>query len=172
MHNLSSLVHKRKGNLQHEIDFQHHHTDFRLDDADLEVGKEERLSTILSLQSKSLTQSEIARKLCVNQSTISRELELLRKTASKKLKQYLKEDIPFEFLRLLKGSDELIKTTWQMVDDKQVSCKEKYNLLNLLDSLYTKRLQLIIGGNPRDGGPLNVKSCLNDLSSEDLYPKY
>lgn len=47
----------------------------------LEIARENRLSKIISLYSKGLTQSEIAEKMKVNQSTVSRDLQYLQHEA-------------------------------------------------------------------------------------------
>jgi len=135
---------------------------------DLELDKEQRLSLILSLHSKGLTQTEIAMKLRINQSTISRDLQFIKQESRKTLERYLDKDIPFEFMRILKGFDEMIRTIWEMVETDQITCKEKYHLLNLLDMVYTKRLQLILGGEPRQGGSLNLQGCLGTMRLNGL----
>jgi hypothetical protein len=135
---------------------------------DLELDKEHRLSLILSLHSKGLTQTEIAIKLRINQSTISRDLQLIKQESRRRLQHYLDKDIPFEFLRILKGFDDIIKTTWETIENSQVSCKEKYMLLSLLDMVYTKKLQLMIGGDPKKGGGLNLAGSLSDMRINEL----
>jgi DNA-binding NarL/FixJ family response regulator len=71
----------------------------------IDIEKENRLSKIISLFSKGLTQSEIAQELNVDQSTISRDLQLLKQEAKKKIEKYLNEDILFEYLRYIAGSN-------------------------------------------------------------------
>jgi DNA-binding NarL/FixJ family response regulator len=61
--------------------------------APIDIEKENRLSKIISLYSKGLTQSEIAQEIGVDQSTISRDLQLLKHEARKKIEKYLNEDI-------------------------------------------------------------------------------
>ena len=135
---------------------------------DLEFDKEQRLSLILSLHSKGLTQTEIAIKLRINQSTISRDLQLMKQESRRKLQHYVDKEIPFEFLRILKGYDDIIRTTWETIECSQISCKEKYMLLSLLDMVYTKRLQLMIGGDPNKGRGLNLAGSLSDMRINEL----
>ena len=59
----------------------------------LDIARENRLSQIIALYSKGLTQSEIAQKMNVNQSTISRDLQYLQQEAQKNIWKYLNEDI-------------------------------------------------------------------------------
>lgn len=139
---------------------------------DLEVNKEQRLSIVLALHSKGLTQYEIARKLRLNQSTISRDLQAMRQESRRKLEKQLVDDIPFEFLKILKGLDEIIKTTWETIETSEITCKEKYQMLSLIDMVYTKRLQIMIGGDPRDGGGLNLQSSLASIRADELCQPY
>jgi len=67
----------------------------------IDIEKENRLSRIISLYSKGFTQSEIAQKLDVDQSTISRDLQFIKQEAKRTIEKYLNEDILFEYLRYL-----------------------------------------------------------------------
>lgn len=81
----------------------------------IDVEKENRLAKIISLLSKGLTQSEIAQEIGVDQSTISRDLQYLRQEAKKKIEKYLNEDILFEYLRYIAGSNEVTRYLWEIV---------------------------------------------------------
>ena len=54
----------------------------------LDIEKENRLSRIVSLYSKGLTQVEIAQELGVDQSTVSRDLQFIKQEAKKKIVMY------------------------------------------------------------------------------------
>jgi DNA-directed RNA polymerase specialized sigma subunit len=51
----------------------------------LDIEKENRLTRIISLYSKGLTQVEIAQELGVDQSTVSRDLQFIKQEAKKKI---------------------------------------------------------------------------------------
>ena len=112
----------------------------------IDIEKENRLSRIISLLSKGLTQSEIAQELNVDQSTISRDLQLLKQEAKKKIEKYLNEDILFEYLRYIAGSNEVTRHLWEIVQNQKTPTKDKTNALSLLMQFYNKRLELLIGG--------------------------
>jgi Trp operon repressor len=112
----------------------------------IDIEKENRLSKIISLLSKGLTQSEIAQELNVDQSTISRDLQLLKQEAKKKIEKYLNEDILFEYLRYIAGSNEVTRHLWEIVQNQKTPTKDKTNALSLLMQFYNKRLELLIGG--------------------------
>jgi hypothetical protein len=112
----------------------------------IDIEKENRLSKIISLFSKGLTQSEIAQELGVDQSTISRDLQFLKQEAKKKIEKFLNEDILFEYLRYIAGSNEVTRHLWEIVENQETLTKEKTNALSLLMQFYNKRLELLIGG--------------------------
>lgn len=129
--------------------------------------KNVRQSEILRLYSKGFTQTEIAQVLKVNQSTISRDLKEIKKESRKYIENIIAKEIPFQFSKTLTGLDEIIKSSWKIIDDndninsQKVSVKEKYDILNLLESLYFNRLRLIIGGDPKTWG----ESAMNLINS-------
>jgi transcriptional regulator with XRE-family HTH domain len=112
----------------------------------LDIQKENRLSRIISLYSKGLTQAEIAQELNVDQSTVSRDLQCIKQEGKKKIEKYLNEDILFEYLRYIAGSNEVTRKLWEIVQDERVMTKDKTNALSLLMQSYNKRLEALIGG--------------------------
>ncbi|MGI0022478.1 MAG: hypothetical protein ACRD9Q_06415, partial [Nitrososphaeraceae archaeon] len=72
----------------------------------------------MTLHSKGFSQSEIAAKLNVNQSTISRDLHEITRKARKKLDLYLREEIPNELQIYISGFNEITKNLWEIVEDK------------------------------------------------------
>jgi predicted transcriptional regulator len=103
------------------------------------------LSRILSLYSKGLTQSEIASELGIDQSTVSRDLQFIKQEAKKKIETYLNEDILFEYLRYMAGSNEVTRHLWELVQNEE-NAKDKMNALSLLMQCNNKRLEILIGG--------------------------
>ena len=75
----------------------------------LDIERENRLSKIISLYSKGLNQEEIAQDLHVDQSTVSRDLQFIKQEARKQVEKYLREDILFEYLRYMAGSNEITR---------------------------------------------------------------
>ena len=110
------------------------------------IQKENRLAQVISLYSKGLSQYEISQQLGVNQSTISRDIQFLQQEAKKKIWKYLNEDILFEYLRYIVGSNEISKNLWEIVQDKNISIKDKNNALSLLNQSYNKRLEILVKG--------------------------
>ena len=85
----------------------------------LDIEKENRLSRIISLYSKGLTQAEIAQELGVDQSTVSRDLQFIKQEAKKKIEKYLNVDILFDYLRYIAGSNEVTRELWGIVQNEK-----------------------------------------------------
>jgi hypothetical protein len=136
----------------------------------IDIEKENRLAKIISLFSKGLTQSEIAHEIGVDQSTVSRDLHFLKQEAKKRIEKYLNEDILFEYLRYIAGSNEVTRHLWEIVQSPRTSSKDKANALSLLMQSYNKRLELLIGG---PESYLKAKKSLSEIKTrenEDRYP--
>jgi len=72
-----------------------------------------RRSKVLELMSKGETsQSEIARILQVDRSTICRDVDYLRQQAKENITRYVDERLPVEYERCLVGLDSILKEAW------------------------------------------------------------
>jgi transcriptional regulator with XRE-family HTH domain len=137
--------------------------------APIDIEKENRLSKIISLYSKGLTQSEIAQEIGVDQSTISRDLQFIKQEAKKKIEKYLNEDILFEYLRYIAGSNGVTRHLWEIVQNQRSSNKDKTNALSLLMQFYNKRLELLIGG---PESYLKAKKNLSEIKTRENENRY
>lgn len=129
-----------------------------------------RQAKVLMLHSKGFSQSEIARQLNVNQSTISRDLAEIRNKARKSLDTYVKEEIPNEFQIYISGLNQIIKNLWEIVEDKQnpkISVKDRAYILSLLMQCYSKRIEMLIGGPDSD---MNARKHMNKIHLDEKYP--
>src|ERR687887_2311113 len=130
----------------------------------LDIEKENRLSKIITLYSKGLTQAEIAQELGVDQSTISRDLQFIKQEAKKKIEKYLNEDILFEYLRYIAGSNEVTRELWGIVQNEKTVTKDKMNALSLLMQSYNKRLEMLIGG---PESYMNAKKSISEIKFQE-----
>jgi predicted transcriptional regulator len=130
----------------------------------LDIEKENRLSRIISLYSKGLTQTEIAQELGVDQSTVSRDLQFIKQEAKKKIEKYLNEDILFEYLRYIAGSNEVTRKLWEIVQNERIMTKDKMNALSLLTQSYNKRLEMLIGG---PESYMNAKRSVSEIKFQE-----
>jgi transcriptional regulator len=121
--------------------------------------------------SKGISQSEIAKKLKINQSTVSRDLDEIRKKARSSLDLYLKDEIPNEFQNYICGLNEIIKNLWEIVEDKQnlkISIRDRTYVLSLLMQCYSKRIEMLVGGPDSD---MNAKKHMRDIQINERYPQ-
>lgn len=130
----------------------------------LDIDKENRLSRIISLHSKGLTQEEIAQELDVDQSTVSRDLQFIKQEAKKKIEKYLNEDILFEYLRYIAGSNEVTRKLWEIVQNERTLTKDKTNALSLLMQSYNKRLEVLMGG---PESYMNAKKNVSEIKFQE-----
>jgi predicted transcriptional regulator len=133
--------------------------------AALDIEKENRLSKVISLYSKGLNQEEIAQELHVDQSTVSRDLHFIKHEARKQIERYLREDILFEYLRYMAGSNEITRELWEIVQDENSTTKEKTNALSILMQSYNSRLQTLTAG---PESYMNIKKSLSEIDLQRL----
>jgi DNA-binding CsgD family transcriptional regulator len=114
------------------------------------IEMENRQAKVVALYSRGMTQSEIAEKLGVNQSTISRDLQIIRAQARRQLETYLTRDIPFEFHRYMTTTDQIAKKFWEIAEDKETADRNKIVALRLLMDCCSKRIDMLVGG-PESG---------------------
>ncbi len=107
---------------------------------------EGRRAKVIALYSKGLNQAEIAEKLGVNQSTVSRDLQEMRKQSRKEIEKHVIKDALFEFYRWAAGMDEVTKKAWEIVEDEKAAHKSKMAALTFLVRCYNRRLETMVGG--------------------------
>jgi len=131
----------------------------------LDIEKENRLSKVISLYSKGVSQEEIAHELHVDQSTVSRDLHFIKHEARKQIERYLREDILFEYMRYMAGSNEVTRKLWQIVQNENSTTKEKTNALSILMQSYNSRLQTLTAG---PESYMNIKKSLSEIDLQRL----
>jgi len=139
-------------------------------DSDQDIEHQDRLAKVLMYHSKGFSQSEIAHKLSVNQSTVSRDLEEIRKKARSSLDLYIVDEIPKEFQIYISGLNEIIKNLWEIVEDKKnpkISTRDRTYVLSLLMQCYSKRIEMLIGGPDSD---MNAKKHIDSIKYNERYP--
>jgi transcriptional regulator len=136
-------------------------------DSDQDVEHQDRLAKVLMYHSKGFNQSEIAHKLNVNQSTVSRDLEEIRKKARSSQDLYMKDEIPNEFQIYISGLNEIIKNLWEIVEEKRnpkISTRDRAYVLSLLMQCYSKRIEMLVGGPDSD---MNARKHINKIRLDE-----
>jgi len=131
----------------------------------LHIERENRLSKVISLYSKGLNQEEIAHDLHVDQSTVSRDLNFIKHEGRKQIERYLREDILFEYMRYMSGSNEITRKLWQIVQNENSTIKEKTNALSTLMQSYNSRLQTLTAA---PESYMNIKKSLSEIEMQRL----
>ena len=151
----------------------------RKSETDLEgsdIEHQDRLVKVLTLHSKGFSQSEMAKKLNVNQSTVSRDLDEIRRKARKTLDLYMKEEIPNELQIYISGLNEITKNLWEIVEDKQnskITTRDRIYVLSLLMQSYSKRMEMLIGGPESELNATKHMKSIRDLeSNQTLSVRY
>ncbi|MGZ5509923.1 MAG: hypothetical protein ACXWFC_05530, partial [Nitrososphaeraceae archaeon] len=74
------------------------------------------------------------------------------------------EDTLLEYVRYIIGNNEISKQLWEIVQDKNISAKEKTNALALLIHAYAKRLEILMKG-PENY--MKVKQSISEIKEHD-----
>jgi DNA-binding CsgD family transcriptional regulator len=101
-----------------------------------------RRRQVLELSSKGQSQIEIAKTLQISESTISRDLDYLKKQAKENIKKYIDERLPEEYEKCLVGLTAILREAWntsQQTEDK----REKIQALSLAKECYSMKLDLL-----------------------------
>jgi NADH/NAD ratio-sensing transcriptional regulator Rex len=79
-----------------------------------------RRAKVLELMSKGeINQSEIARILQVDRSTICRDVDYLRQQAKENIARYVNERLPEEYEKCLVGLNSILKEAWNNVTSRE-----------------------------------------------------
>jgi hypothetical protein len=102
-----------------------------------------RRDKVLELMSKGETsQSEIARILQVDRSTICRDVDYLRLQAKENISKYVDERLPEEYEKCLVGLNSILKEAWTISQTENVK-GDKIKALSLAKERYAMKLELL-----------------------------
>ena len=102
-----------------------------------------RRAKVLELMSKGETnQSEIARTLQVDRSTICRDVDYLRQQAKENIARYVDERLPEEYEKCLVGLNSILKEAWTMSQTESMK-GDKIKALALAKECYAMKLELL-----------------------------
>ncbi len=101
-----------------------------------------RRSQVLELSSKGYSQSDIAKKLQLDKSIISRDIAHLRIQAKENIKNYINERLPEEYEKCLVGITSIMKEAWNTSEGTEDN-REKIQALSLAKDCYSMKLDLL-----------------------------
>jgi IS30 family transposase len=122
---------------------------------------EERRRQVASLLAQSITESEIAKKLNVDQSTISRDIKTLKQMSQQFVFDLAKSDLAYHYQQCINGIEEVRRKAWELIRDgeeeeqrQSLTLKNKLSILKLIKECEEGKFALF-----KDGpSVLNVNS--------------
>jgi len=118
-----------------------------------------RRNQVASLLSKSFNETEIGQQLGVDQSTISRDIKVLKESAQH-VYDLTKSDLAYYYKQSIDGIEEVKKELWKIYNDQTVPMREKLLALKLIIQSDETRFKLLSEG----PGLLAIKSLEDRLS--------
>ena len=104
-----------------------------------------RRAKILELRSQGLDQREMAQVLQVSPTTITFDLQYLRKEAKKTIREYTTEQLPLQLKTFMVATQNAIKQYWD-ISQKAQDNKEKIQALEHYLDCHTQLWTLLYGG--------------------------
>jgi IS30 family transposase len=108
---------------------------------------EERRKKVSSLLAQSMTESEIAQELKVDQSTISRDVKALKELSQQFVYDLAKSDLAYYYKQSIDGIEEAKREAWRIYHhNNDISVKEKLAALKLIVESNESRFKLLSEG--------------------------
>jgi hypothetical protein len=120
----------------------------------------ERRKQVASLLSRSYNETEIAQQLGVDQSTISRDVKVLKSESQQFVYDLARSDLAYYYKQSLDGIEEAKKESWRIYNDDTVAVRDKLLALKLIITSEESRFRLLSEG----PALLTVKSLEDRLS--------
>lgn len=119
---------------------------------------EERSKQVASLLAQSITETEIAQKLNVDQSTISRDIKALKQMSQQFVFDLAKSDLAYHYQQCINGIEEVRRKAWELIRDDEeqqlLTLRDKLSILKLIKECEEGKFTMF-----KDGPSiLNVKS--------------
>lgn len=108
---------------------------------------EERRRKVTSLLAQSMTESEIAQELCVDQSTISRDIRALKELSQRFVYDLAKSDLAYSYKQCIDGVEEVKRRAWLMFNNNELqNLKDKLLALKLIKECNEAKFTLFKDG--------------------------
>jgi hypothetical protein len=113
---------------------------------------EYRRDQVFRLSSMGYSQPKIANVLNVSQSLISLDINFLRQKAKEALADYLENKLPLIFEESMAGISDVISTTWEIINNPNVSHHDRLQALSLIADCTERRLDMASNGSIIEDG--------------------
>jgi IS30 family transposase len=108
---------------------------------------EERRRQVASMLAQSMTETEIAEQLNVDQSTVSRDVKALKEMSQQFVFDLAKSDLAYYYKQSIDGIEEAKKEAWRIYNNNpNPSVKEKLAALKLIIESNEARFKLLSDG--------------------------
>ncbi|MGA7603338.1 MAG: hypothetical protein WCE33_09665 [Nitrososphaeraceae archaeon] len=128
---------------------------------------EERRRRVTSLLAQSMTESEIAHEIGVDQSTVSRDVKTLKELSRQFVYDLAKSDLAYGYKQCIDGVEEVKRHAWSIFNNEQLGPKDKLSVLKLIKECDEAKFALF-----KDGPTImNLKSLeerLNKIESGQI----
>jgi predicted transcriptional regulator len=125
---------------------------------------EERRKEVASMSAQSMTETEIAEKLNLDQSTISRDVKALKEMSQQFVFDLAKSDLSYYYKQSIDGIEEAKKEAWRIHKDNNTSFREKLAALKLIIEGNEARFKLLSEG-PSVLAMKSLEDRLNKIES-------
>jgi IS30 family transposase len=125
---------------------------------------EERRRQVACFLAQSMTESEIAHELAVDQSTISRDIKALKELSQQFVYDLAKSDLAYYYKQSIDGIEEAKREAWRIYHNNEVSLKEKLSALKLIVESNEAKFKLLSEG----PSILSVKSLEERLNKIEI----
>src|SRR5215211_3340461 len=127
-----------------------------------------RRNKVQELSIKGFGLTDISRMLKIPKSTISRDIEYLRQEANETIRNHIQERLPYEYSKVIKGLEEIIKESWILVahSEKIGNTKDKLQSLALIKDTYSEKMDLLTNASLLQGSIKFVTETKQNLSNK------
>jgi Trp repressor protein len=107
---------------------------------------DERREQVASLLARSMTETQIAQALGVDQSTISRDIRALKEMSQRFIFDLARSDLAYFYKQSLDGIGEAKREAWGIFNDSDVPVREKLLALKIIIQSDEARFKLLTEG--------------------------
>lgn len=132
----------------------------------------DRRERVFVMVSKGFNETEIAKQLNVDQSTICRDLKSIKKQSQKMIESIVQDLLPYELIKSLISIEQIIKKCWKIYDDTsgQWTNKNKMDSLKLIKEANITKNEILLQG-PLSLRAQQVEEQVRQLIEESEMPK-
>jgi hypothetical protein len=132
----------------------------------------ERRTKVHLMLCQGLNETEIAARLNVNQSTISRDSNAIKKISQQTIRDITAKTLPYEFVKSLESLKQITRKCYQISEDQSGSWtnKDKLNALKLLRETERTKVEILMLG-PVNLRAQQLEQKIKDLVEEQEAPR-